>query len=227
MLDLYLIRHAQAYTNQQNEHIGGRSDYSPLTPQGYIEATALGNWFLKSNIIFDEIHSSTSVRTLMTATQISTITKFNIESIIKSPSLLELDQGEWEGKLRSEVYTTEVLKEINKGTGDFTPPQGESQNCVAARMMNYITTNILKETGTTTTTNGPCTKAAIFTHGMAIKCFLQAVLKSDPGMTYKIVIDNTSITRVKYTSHGWHIMNINGTTHLQGINRTADLYAGP
>lgn len=65
----------------------------------------------------------------------------------------------------------------------------------------------------------------IFTHGMAIKCLLRGILDFSPSLTYKINLDNTSITRLKYSAQGWHLVTINDTAHLLGENKIDSLYS--
>lgn len=56
----------------------------------------------------------------------------------------------------------------------------------------------------------------MFSHEMAIKCFLRGLLGSHPHMTDRICIYNTSITIVRHSTHsGWRIMRVNDTSHLR------------
>eukprot|EP01018_Ginkgo_biloba_P017312 Gb_05421 [translate_table: standard] len=56
----------------------------------------------------------------------------------------------------------------------------------------------------------------IFTHGMAIKCLLTGLLGSNPLMTSRICIDNSSITLLCHSSKsGWQIQKVNDTAHLR------------
>lgn len=58
-------------------------------------------------------------------------------------------------------------------------------------------------------------RIAVFSHGTAIKCLLRGVLHSDPRMTYKMRIDNTSVTVLKYSVEaGWHLDRVNDICHL-------------
>ena len=58
----------------------------------------------------------------------------------------------------------------------------------------------------------------IFGHGMATKAFVANGLESDPRVTYRISIDNCSITHLKYSSEqphqGWSLVKLNDTSHL-------------
>lgn len=57
---------------------------------------------------------------------------------------------------------------------------------------------------------------AVFSHGLAIKCLLRGVLGSDPNMTHRLNIDNTSMTVLKHsTNKGWQIHRVNDTAHLR------------
>lgn len=56
----------------------------------------------------------------------------------------------------------------------------------------------------------------VFSHGMAIKCLLRGILGSDPHMTHRLQIDNTSMTVLRHsTHHGWQIQRVNDTAHLR------------
>lgn len=60
--------------------------------------------------------------------------------------------------------------------------------------------------------------AAVFTHGMAIKCLLRGLLGSDAHMTRRWCIDNSSISVLRHsTSQGWQIQRINDTSHLRRL----------
>lgn len=75
-------------------------------------------------------------------------------------------QGEWQGLVRSQCYTPELTAAFTAdpwGTAwHFTPPGGESQHAVEARMTAYILGEVLP--GLT-----PEAPAVLVGHGMAIK----------------------------------------------------------
>jgi broad specificity phosphatase PhoE len=57
---------------------------------------------------------------------------------------------------------------------------------------------------------------AVFSHGMAIKCLLRGILGSDPRMTHRFTIDNTSMTVLRHSTHtGWQLLRVNDTAHLR------------
>ena len=206
------MRHAKSVMNDKPHLIGGRSNDAPLSMEGSHQSELLGYRFLKDKIKFDEIYSSSAIRTLETSKPVCDITGYPLEKIITSEELLELSQGDWEGRLRAEVYTPQVLSKINSDNWHFTPPNGESQRVVEERMLNWIHENLI----TRYTEN---LRIGIFGHGTAFKCALRGIMGFSPKMTYKIVLDNTSITRLQYSEKGWHLLSINDCAHLKHYRR--------
>ena len=211
MLDLYLIRHAESQMNVNHHLIGGRSNDTPLSSLGELQALWLGERFRNEDVQFAKVYSSTAVRTRETAKIVCNQIRYPLENILFSEKLLELNQGKWEGQPRDKIYTTETLAKINRDNWNFTPPEGESQRQVEERMYSWVEETLLAQyrAGQTSFT------AAVFTHGMAVKCLLRKVLDSNPSMTYKIVLDNTSITQVSYSQTGWHLVKVNDAAHLE------------
>lgn len=207
MVDIYLIRHAESEMNTQLHLVGGRSNKTPLSKKGMSQSLDLGEGIKREGIVFDGIYSSTATRTLETTGLVGSIAGFSLESVIKTPLLLEIDQGEGEGKERSQVYTPEVLKLIHEDPWNFALPRGESQRDVEVRMLNWIESILPNYSNNQ--------KVAVFTHGMSIKCLLRGLMGFHTSMTYKLSLDNTSITKLKHNENGWHLITLNDTAHLQ------------
>jgi len=185
--------------------VGGRSNHTPLSKVGRYQAHLLGQRLKQADVHFDKVYSSTARRTIETSEIFSQIIGYPLEKIIHSERILELDQGDWEGKVRSEIYTPEVLAKINSDNWNFAAPNGESQKTVEERMLKWLEEEILIH---------PEGIFGVSTHGFAIKCCLRGLLNFDPKMTYKITIDNTSLTRLQYSSNGWNLLSLNDTGHL-------------
>ena len=209
MLDLYLIRHAESEMNNRSDLIGGRTNHTPLSEKGKRQATLLGRRFHDSGVFFDNFYSSTARRTVETAEIVIEQLGRSIDEVVQTQILLELDQGDWEGKPRIEIYTPEVLQAINSDNWNFTPPNGESQRTVEERMLGWVDKNLISRYKTDSTVGG-------FTHGVSVKCLLRGIMGFSPKITYKITLDNTSITRLKYSETGWHLLAINDISHLFG-----------
>jgi len=215
MIDFYFIRHAESEKNLNRRQIGGRSLYTPLTKTGIIQSWQLAKRFNEDNIVFDEIYASTAMRTSETAKIVAGDIYFPLEKIIYSDDILELDQGEWEGRLKSEIYTTERVTEINKDNWNYKAPGGESQRETEERKLKWVDETFLHRYQENI-------RVAVFDHGLGIKCMLRGIMKFDPGMTYKIVLDNTSITQLQYNDKGWHLLSVNDVEHLSGMKRVKD-----
>lgn len=212
MLDLYLIRHAESLQNLNPAIIGGRSLTTPLSNRGKIQANLLGLRLKKEQINFSEIYSSTALRAIQTSEIVSEHIGFEKTKIVKLEELLEIDQGDWEGKPRYKYYTPENIALMNANHLDFKAPNGESQRMVEERMYAFVKTKLLQRYN-----KNICT--AIFTHGLSIKCLLRGILDFNSEHTYKIVINNSSITCLKYTKKGWHLVTVNDTAHLIGYKK--------
>jgi len=207
MVNFYLIRHAECENNLANYLIGGRSNHSPLTTKGAKQAELLGRRLTEERVNFDEIYSSTAVRARDTAKIVAGKIQFSEEKIILSESLLELDQGDWQGRKKSEIYTPEMLAIINPAQPHFKAPNGESQYEVGKRMLNCLEEIIANK--------NEQLNVAVFTHGIAIKCLLRELLNFHPDNVYKLPIDNTSITELVYYADCWQVERINDATHLK------------
>lgn len=219
MLDLYLIRHAESAMNKASNLIGGRSNESPLSEQGNHQANLLAERLLKERVQFSKIYSSTAKRTYQTAKAVAVQIGYPVKTIVQVDDLLELDQGGWEGLPRVECYTPEIISLINADPWNYAAPNGESQRQVEGRMVRWLDRELIQ------VSRNEDESVGIFTHGMAIKCLLRGIMNFDAERTYKVCIDNTSITRLKYTDRGWHWLTLNDAAHLLGVGRIEDRYS--
>lgn len=209
MLDLFLIRHAESEGNINNHLIGGRSNHYKLTTRGEYQSRLLGKRLKQENWAFDAIYSSIAERAKGTALIVCSLLEKPADTVQLSEQLVELGQGDWEGKMRSEIYTPERLREVQSNPWEFQPPGGESQKDVEDRMYNWIQQELLAS-------ENSYQRVAVFTHGMAIKCLFRRIINSDATMTQRTVLHNTSITRLQLMQNGWFIERLNDHAHLAG-----------
>ncbi len=217
-LDIYLIRHAESIMNVEHpELINGRSNESPLSDLGRIQAGKLGLYLAAEEVHFDEVYSSPAVRAIGTANLACYYVKYPLEKIVVCDELQEQSQGDWEGKPRAPLYTPDVIAAMNSDNWNFKAPNGESQKDVEERMLEWVNDKLLPryEQGLT---------VGVFSHGMSIRCFFRGIMESSPKNTYKIEIDNTAITRFRYARNGWHLVTLNDTTHLTGMKSKPSPY---
>ena len=125
--------------------------------------------------------------------------------------LVELGQGDFVGKSRSEIYSrTDVARGLDADTWNFVPGdcvKGESQAAVASRMKQWFDESVGKDR------HG---RIVAFTHGVAIKAFLAEIFCFEKSTAWKIPIDNTSVTIVRCSDDGEISCVLqNDTSHLR------------
>jgi probable phosphoglycerate mutase len=202
MIELYFLRHAETDFNAHNKFIGGRSNHIPLSELGDQQAKQVGENFRENEIKFEKVYCSPAVRTKETLQIILNETSLSDNPIEYSDDLQELSQGEWEGRLREEIYTPERLAEINSNQWLFKAPGGESQKEVEERMLHFIEHNILNQYSTG--------KFLIIGHGIAFKCLLRGILEITTQVAYKLLIENASMTKLRFDMEkGWFVDFLN------------------
>jgi broad specificity phosphatase PhoE len=209
MIDLYLFRHAESEMNFRVEEVGGRSNWAKLTDAGVEQSVSLGKRLKEKDINFDFVYTSPAVRTIDTAKIACKELGLGEDKIIVSDLIQEISQGEWEGKLRKDCYTPEIMTELDRQGWDFKAPGGESRKEVEDRVVKFLNEEILPKYN-----EGESCSIAVFSHGVAIKCLIRHILDFDQDMTYKVLLNNTSISQLSYTPRGWFILRINDGAHI-------------
>ena len=201
MLSIYLLRHAETDYNAHNMYIGGRSNHIPLSREGEQQAIIAGIFLNKQDFSFNKVFCSPASRTRKTLEAIQNHCILS-DNITYSDDLQELSQGDWEGQLRSKIYTEEQLAEINSNQWLFKAPNGESQKDVEERMLNFIHENIFAQYS-----DGDF---LIIGHGIAFKCLLRGILNIPSKMAFKLSIGNVSLTKLHYDQQqGWYLDYMN------------------
>lgn len=213
---LYLIRHGQTPTNLDGNTIGQTGD-SPLTERGREQAQLLGERLAyKDPISLDRIYSSDYVRAHETAK----IATGNNQPIILVPELREYSAGDWIGGNRTETHNVPTLLRMAALTNTFLPPNGESLHMVERRASKWLEDNILynklvqEEAQRRHDNKLPPQNILAFSHGMTIKCLLHYIMGFDQSFTWKLTLDNTSISKLYFGMTGWRLISINDQAHL-------------
>lgn len=213
---LSLIRHGESETNATPDLMGQGSDV-PLTEKGKKQAMMLHNKLQKRCEGFDFIYSSPYTRALDTAKIVKGNTK---QEIILAEELREYSAGEWTGGSRSKILNADMKYKMAHLDHCFLPPNGESLNMVARRTGQWIEQTIMYnpdmiELSRVRQANGFAPiNIACFSHGMAIKCILHYIMGFDKSFTWKVNIENTSVSKVFFGRSGWMLHNINDYSHL-------------
>lgn len=136
-LDIYFIRHAESEMNITPHIIQGRGNNVKLSERGLIQADRLGARLLADKIKFDAVYSSPLLRAYETA-KIVCGKIGNQPAIIRLEQLVEQSHGDWEGKIRNEVYTPEVIEQVKADWYNFCPKNGESLKMAEERMYSFV-----------------------------------------------------------------------------------------
>lgn len=127
-----MVRHSESAKNIRPDLIGGRSNEAELTPKGELQSDMLGYWMVRESVKPTAAYASTAVRTNATLKRAFEVAGLSLP-IQQREDLLEMSQGVAEGLPRIDVYTPEVLAQIERDLLDFKLEEGESMNEVADR----------------------------------------------------------------------------------------------
>ncbi|QCD94038.1 uncharacterized protein LOC114182178 [Vigna unguiculata] len=141
--EVFLISHGECELNLAPDLVGGRCPAAALTANGMRQARALAVFLKSQGVRFSAVYSSPLDRARSTAVSVSKEVSFSEEQIQSSDALTEISQGNWEGCLRSEIYTPEIQALIDRSQPDFTAPSGESLRQVEFRMINFLNGTVL------------------------------------------------------------------------------------
>ncbi|CAK8532936.1 unnamed protein product [Lathyrus sativus] len=143
VVEVYLICHGECELNLAPELVGGRCSEAVLTPNGKRQARALAVFLKSQGVRFNAVYCSGLDRARSTAVSVCKEVNFSEEQIQSSDALSEISQGNWEGCLRSETYTPEVMSYIDRFQPDFAAPSGESLRQVEFRMIRFLNETVL------------------------------------------------------------------------------------
>ncbi|MEM7655256.1 MAG: histidine phosphatase family protein [Bacteroidota bacterium] len=212
MTTIHFIRHAESQGNVNHHLIGGQSNHYLLTERGESQARLLGERLHREGYQFDQVFASTAVRARETARIACGFLGLDLTTIDYSPQLLELSQGEWEGKSRADIYTPEKKAEVWGNPLHFKAPGGESQQEVADRMRAWL------DGALAGLDHKQDQVIAAFSHGFAIKTLISRILLADPAFTYRMVTHNTSITTLQFTGRQFLLERFNDFQHLHSTD---------
>lgn len=130
MTRLWLIRHGETDWNVEGRWQGQAPHAPPLNATGRAQAEAVASRL--NSHTFDHLYTSDLLRAIQTAEVIAT--KLELPMQIE-PRLREINQGEWEGMLGSDIARLYPAEWAERGRDPLNarPPGGESVVAVAER----------------------------------------------------------------------------------------------
>lgn len=143
VIEVILVSHGECELNLRPDLVGGRCPDAALTASGKRQSRALAVLLNSQRVRFNAVYSSPLNRARAMAVSVCQEINFLEEQIQSSDALVEMSQGHWEGSLRSEIYTPEILSFIDRLQPDFSAPSGESLRQVEFRMVQFLNGTIL------------------------------------------------------------------------------------
>lgn len=195
MTEIYLARHPETILNADRSLVGGRSNDAPLTERGVEQARRFATVFSQDFPTPDVVYSSPALRAKYLAGAYLQESQLPIPLRVDD-ALQEMSQGTAEGKSRFEIYTPEIVAQIETELFDFRLPEGESLNDVSERMLDWVW-RVHKEfpEGTVLATG----------HGQAIRRTVGALLNwshYENTLSPDTVTPNVSLTHLSVDTDG-------------------------
>ena len=195
---LLLIRHGRTEANREGRFVG-RLDV-PLDDEGRVQARALGARL--AGLPRQGLFSSPLSRAVETACALGEPTPV--------PALVELDQGEWEGRLGHEVVREHpaFFAQWARDPSSLRVPGGETLAECQARSVAA-----LEELARHTSPGPPL---VVVSHQMVLQTVVLMALRRPLGELRSLRQGNTAINLLGWRSDGWVVSVVNDTTHLGG-----------
>jgi broad specificity phosphatase PhoE len=177
MTIIVLIRHGETDWNIEGRY-QGQAD-PPLNARGVLQAQQLAEELKKSDLQI--LYTSPLLRAKQTAQVLSD--KLRIPEI-DEPRLMEIHQGDWQTRLRSEIEALypEIFKKWGTNPWQITPPGGEHLSEVQIRVTAAINDILRSNTHQ---------KIGLVTHRIPIALIKVRYQDMDPDIVRSIDLPNT------------------------------------
>lgn len=206
---LYLIRHAESELNRDRLLVGGASPWCELNALGIAQSQSLGRRLAANPLAmpFTRVCCSTAVRTQQTMRYSLEQTDFPLSKVELYPELMEISQGDWEGKPRAEMISPEIAAILRERGWSYRPPNGESPEDVALRVVGFIERELLSDP--------QHEHIALFTHGVVIRAVWVKLLGLAPMKILEIPVENTSVSVLRFEDGRFSAGALNDVQHLR------------
>ncbi len=178
--------------NLNRTRLGGRASWCELTERGRAQATALGEHLKRQGRSYDAVYTSTAVRAQQTTRLMLDALGTLPWAAAPRPDIEEVFYGAWEGALREDVYTQEMLAQVELDPWGFRPPRGETMEEGAARLMSFLWE----------VTELEASRVAVVSHGMLIRGAIVMVEGLETQSAFRVEVTNTSVTTLRVPGPG-------------------------
>jgi broad specificity phosphatase PhoE len=203
-----LVRHGVTDWNREGRFQGHLDP--PLSDAGRREAALVAARLAADpDLRPARVLSSSLDRAMQTAVAIAEAAGVTAEA---DSRLIEIGQGDWEGRTHSELELTDAVRyrDWREASGIRQPPGGEPLDHAAARVAA-----VLDHVG-----RSPTTPICLVSHGGTLRIMAHALLGLREEPTLALDVDNASVSVVERRGDAWHLVRWNDTLHLLGVEET-------
>jgi broad specificity phosphatase PhoE len=97
----------------------------------------------------------------------------------------------------------------------FKPGDGESNREVERRFSNWMEDELLFNNDFVGRPGRQ--RIAIVSHGLALQCLFHYIMGFNDSLIDRFPMNNTSISRFRFTAQGWFPISINDATHTEAL----------
>jgi broad specificity phosphatase PhoE len=197
---LLLIRHGETQWNLDNR-VQGHLDV-PLTEKGRVQARLLASWLASEPLA--AVYSSDLCR----ASETAEIIAGDRAALFLEPRLREAAFGEFQGLTTPEIKDRfpEAYAAWRHDAVRNRPPGGETLEDLGDRCLAALRDMVERHPGET---------VAVVAHGGPIRVMVCGVLGLGLEVYPKLRVENTSLSRLLFTSRGSVLAGFNETSHLR------------
>ncbi|MFN2418370.1 MAG: histidine phosphatase family protein [Candidatus Limnocylindria bacterium] len=206
---LLLVRHGITDWNREGRFQGHLDP--PLAGDGRMEADLLGARLAQDERLRPaRIISSSLARARQTAERIGVRAGVEVEPDAR---LIEIGQGEWEGRTHDELASTDAdrYEAWRRHLGIGQPPGGEPIEAAVERV-----TGLLAELDPDAAGWPVC----IVSHGGTLRILARALLGATATGSWSLDVDNASLSVCSTIDGAWRLDRWNDTLHLLGTTPT-------
>jgi broad specificity phosphatase PhoE len=211
---LLLVRHGVTTWNREGRFQGHLDP--PLDPAGEMEARLLAGRLVAEEPDPIRIVTSPLQRAASTAALLADALEHagRPPQVAQDARLMELGQGEWEGRTHAELMVSDPIRYAawRSGRGARQPPGAES---IEAALMR-VATVMDQLTGDGSSREAPT--VCLVSHGGILRLAGGHLLGLDVARSWALGVDNASLSRLTrgVDEDGWRVEAWNDTAHLLG-----------
>lgn len=197
-IDIRFVRHGEAMSNMDPTVMPGLAIPAPLTRVGRLQARAYGLVLADEDFVPDAVYYSPARRA--EETMDLSLDQAGLTGALRIPDkrLLERSVGLWTGQ-KVKLIMTKAQRDLMRAFGDdFRPPEGESYNDGARRIMDWLNSNLPEFRAP----DGP-KKILAYTHGDILRGLIAHLHPSRTARAEWISVPHVSTTRVVRESGKW------------------------